>query len=113
VLEQLFNNPELDFNLETLAQFMDKYRAKWIVAKLGGSLMDQPEAVKHILSDVAKLVNMGSYPLIVNGGGKDIDRELVKHNIITIFTNKNDIVSFMPTLFTKLDSKSSMADKNI
>jgi acetylglutamate kinase len=51
-----------------------RFRGKKTVIKLGGSLMDQPEALHHLLLDVIFMESVGMFPIIVHGGGKAINR---------------------------------------
>ncbi len=58
-----------------------QFRGKTTVIKLGGSLMDDLEALRHILLDVIFMETVGMHPVIVHGGGKAINRELANEGI--------------------------------
>ncbi len=53
-----------------------KFRDKVTVIKLGGSLLDTPDALRHILIDIVFMETVGMRPVIVHGGGAAISREL-------------------------------------
>lgn len=51
-----------------IRQFRDRY----IVIKLGGSALENPEAVRAVLTDVIFMETVGMRPVLVHGGGKAI-----------------------------------------
>lgn len=53
-----------------------RFRDKVTVIKLGGSLLDEEDALRHILLDVVFMETVGMRPVIVHGGGAAISREL-------------------------------------
>lgn len=55
-----------------IRQFRDKY----VVIKLGGSSLEDPEAVTSFLTDVLFLSSVGMRPVLIHGGGKDISRAM-------------------------------------
>lgn len=48
------------------------FRGKCVVIKVGGSIMDQPEALRGLMHDIAFLAAVGMRPVVVHGGGKAI-----------------------------------------
>ncbi len=58
-----------------------RFRGKTTVIKLGGSLLDDEEALMHILLDVIFMESVGMKPVIVHGGGKAINRALAQAGI--------------------------------
>jgi acetylglutamate kinase len=52
--------------------YIRTYYGKIIVIKLGGSVMDDPEAERTLLHDIVFLSYVGMRPIIVHGGGKEI-----------------------------------------
>ncbi|QDT13531.1 acetylglutamate kinase [Planctomycetes bacterium K23_9] len=58
-----------------------KFRGKTTVIKLGGSIVDNEEALMHILLDVIFMESVGMKPVLVHGGGKAINRALAEANI--------------------------------
>lgn len=64
-----------DVLIEALG-WIRKFRDKVTVIKLGGSLLDSPDALRHILIDIVFMETVGMRPVIVHGGGAAISREL-------------------------------------
>lgn len=52
--------------------YVRNYYGKIVVIKLGGSVMDNPEAEREILRDIVFMNYVGMQPIIVHGGGKEI-----------------------------------------
>lgn len=53
-------------------EYIRKFRGKRVVVKLGGSVLDDAELGKQLLTDVAFMATVGMRPVIVHGGGKAI-----------------------------------------
>lgn len=53
--------------------YIHKYYGKTIVIKLGGSVMDDPEAERALLNDIVFMNYVGMQPIVVHGGGKEIN----------------------------------------
>jgi len=58
-----------------------RFRGKTVVIKLGGSLVDDQNALMHILLDVIFMESVGMKPVLVHGGGKAINRALAEAGI--------------------------------
>src|SRR5438105_774232 len=58
--------------------YIRKFRDKLTVIKLGGSAMEDPEALKATLQDVVFMETVGMRPVLVHGGGKPIDRAMAE-----------------------------------
>ncbi|MFK8112619.1 MAG: acetylglutamate kinase, partial [Rubripirellula sp.] len=58
-----------------------RFRGKTTVIKLGGSVVDDEEALMHILLDVIFMESVGMKPVLVHGGGKAITRALKEAGI--------------------------------
>lgn len=56
--------------------YIRSFRDKITVIKLGGSAMEDPEAVTATLQDVVFMETVGMRPVLVHGGGKAIDRAM-------------------------------------
>ncbi len=56
--------------------YIRKFRDKLTVIKLGGSAMEDPEALTATLQDVVFMETVGMRPVLVHGGGKPIDRAM-------------------------------------
>lgn len=53
--------------------YVQKYYGKIVVIKLGGSVMDDREAERQLLQDIVFMNYVGMQPIIVHGGGKEIN----------------------------------------
>ena len=53
-----------------------KFRGKTTVIKLGGSLLEDQDAMRHLLLDVIFMETVGMKPVIVHGGGPRINRAM-------------------------------------
>ena len=62
-----------------------RFRGKTIVIKLGGSVVDDADALRHILLDVIFMETVGLRPVVIHGGGKAINRGLAEENITPQF----------------------------
>jgi acetylglutamate kinase len=58
-----------------------RFRDKVTVIKLGGSVMEQPAALDHVLLDVVFMESVGMHPVIVHGGGAAISRAMSKAGV--------------------------------
>ncbi|MBI3320889.1 MAG: acetylglutamate kinase [Candidatus Omnitrophica bacterium] len=56
--------------------YLQAFRGKIIVAKYGGSAIDNPAAMRGILQDLVFLSAVGIRPVLVHGGGPMITRKL-------------------------------------
>ncbi|HQR05476.1 MAG TPA: acetylglutamate kinase [Gemmatales bacterium] len=61
--------------------YIQSFRDKITVIKLGGSAMEDPEAVAATLQDVVFMETVGMRPVLVHGGGKAIDRAMKNSGI--------------------------------
>ena len=52
--------------------YIQRFRGKIVVVKMGGSIMDDAKALDDMLTDVVFMSTVGMYPVIVHGGGKAI-----------------------------------------
>ena len=58
-----------------------EFRDKVTVIKLGGSVMEDPEALRHLLVDIVFMETVGMRPIVVHGGGAAISRAMAEANI--------------------------------
>jgi acetylglutamate kinase len=64
-----------DVLIEALS-YIRTFRDKLTVIKLGGSAMEDADALRATLQDVAFMETVGLRPVLVHGGGKPIDRAM-------------------------------------
>ena len=69
-----------DVLIEALA-WIRRFRGKHVVIKLGGSALEERDAVRSFLTDVIFLQSVGLRPILVHGGGKDIDKAMAAAGI--------------------------------
>jgi len=73
-----------DILIEALP-YIQAFRNKVIVAKYGGSAIDDASAMRGILQDLVFLSSVGIRPVLVHGGGPMITRKLAAHGRKTHF----------------------------
>lgn len=61
--------------------WIQRFKGRYVVIKLGGSTLDQPEAVNSLLTDVVFMAAVGMRPVIVHGGGKAISSAMTEAGI--------------------------------
>lgn len=57
-------------------QYIQTFKGETFVIKVGGSIMDDPEALESLLVDVCFLDAVGVHPVLVHGGGKGITKAM-------------------------------------
>lgn len=67
--------------------YIQKFAGDTVVIKYGGSAMTNEVIKQSVLKDIAVLKSVGIKPVIVHGGGKDINTWLNKVNIESEFKN--------------------------
>ncbi len=58
-----------------------QFRGKTTVIKLGGSLLDDRDALQHLLLDIIFMESVGMKPVLVHGGGAAISRSMEEAKI--------------------------------
>jgi acetylglutamate kinase len=58
-----------------------QFRDKITVIKLGGSVMEDPESLRHLLVDIVFMETVGMRPIVVHGGGAAISRAMEEAKI--------------------------------
>ncbi|MCX5750320.1 MAG: acetylglutamate kinase [Candidatus Saganbacteria bacterium] len=61
--------------------YLLKFHGKVIVIKYGGSVLEDEELRQALLRDVVLLKYLGMHPVLVHGGGKDINKSLKRKGI--------------------------------
>ncbi len=64
-----------DVLIEALG-WIRKFRDRIIVIKLGGSVMEDANALRHLLVDIVFMETVGMRPVVVHGGGAAISRAM-------------------------------------
>lgn len=64
-----------------------RFRGKTTVIKLGGSLLEDLDAIRHLLVDVIFMETVGMRPVIVHGGGPSINRAMDEAKITPQWIN--------------------------
>ncbi len=58
--------------------YIRKFAGHTVVVKVGGSIMDQPDALARLIGDVCFMKAVGMRPIIVHGGGKSITNAMTE-----------------------------------
>ncbi len=69
-----------DVLIEALG-YIRKFHGRFTVIKLGGSVMEDPEALRSLLVDVVFMQTVGMRPVLVHGGGKAINAEMSRSGL--------------------------------
>lgn len=62
-----------------------RFRGKYVVIKLGGSALEETEAVRSLLTDVIFMEAVGMKPILIHGGGKAINQAMKTSGITPRF----------------------------
>jgi len=84
------NQNEIIKKAEVLTEalpYFSKYVNKTVIIKYGGNAMGDESVLKTILQDVAALKMVGVNPILIHGGGPEINAMLDKLNIKSEFKN--------------------------
>ncbi|MBQ7722142.1 MAG: acetylglutamate kinase [Kiritimatiellae bacterium] len=65
--------------------YIQDFRGETVVVKLGGSVMEDPQALESLLADIAFMSTVGMKIVLVHGGGKAISRALDKAGVKSEF----------------------------
>lgn len=77
--------------------WIQRFRGRYVVIKLGGSTLDDAAAVDSLLVDVVFMAAVGMRPVIVHGGGKAISAAMAAAGIQPRFVNGRRYTD-LPTL---------------
>ncbi|MBI3034945.1 acetylglutamate kinase, partial [Candidatus Woesearchaeota archaeon] len=97
--------------------YIQKYNGKIIVIKYGGHSMDSTAVKKSILEDVALLKLLGMSPVVLHGGGPEIDKKMKKNGIKPKFlqglrvTDKKSIL-IIKSVYKRINSEILSIIKN-
>jgi acetylglutamate kinase len=62
--------------------YIQRFHDKIVVVKVGGSIMDDEEALAAVLNDVVFMNYVGMQPILVHGGGKAINEAMEKAGLV-------------------------------
>ncbi len=62
--------------------YIQRFHDKIVVVKVGGSIMDDEEALSQILNDIVFMNYVGMQPVLVHGGGKAINDAMSKAGLV-------------------------------
>ena len=91
--------------------YIQRFNRRIVVVKYGGSAMVDEELKKHVIQDVTLLKLVGFKPIIVHGGGKEINKEtLLGEDCDYMFYNcpKLTTVNLASFDYSRLSSSVSM-----
>ncbi|MBQ1336680.1 MAG: acetylglutamate kinase, partial [Thermoguttaceae bacterium] len=57
-------------------KWIREHRGKITVVKLGGSLMEDEDAMMHLITDLVFMETVGMKPVVVHGGGAAISQAM-------------------------------------
>ena len=69
-----------DVLIEALG-YIRKFHGRYTVIKLGGSVMEDPEALRALLVDIVFMQTVGLRPVVVHGGGKAINAAMAQSGL--------------------------------
>ena len=84
--------------------YIQKFSGKIVVIKYGGSAMKENKLRQNFARDIALMRQIGIFPVLVHGGGPQIEKNLKKSNIKSVFidglrkTDENSIKIIVKTL---------------
>lgn len=67
--------------------YLQAFRGKTFLIKMGGSAMEDPELVAQVMRDIVFLEVAGINPIVVHGGGKAISAAMEKTGLAATFVN--------------------------
>ena len=65
--------------------WIQQFRDRYVVVKLGGSSLEEPDNVRRCLGDVVFMAAVGMRPILVHGGGNSISRAMEHAGIVPRF----------------------------
>lgn len=74
--------PDRGPDVAEAAQYIEAFRDRLVVVKLGGELLDGGPVLERILPQIVILMRCGLRPLIVHGGGKQVDAECKRRGLV-------------------------------
>jgi len=62
--------------------YIQRFHNKVVVVKVGGSIMDNEDALTNLLIDIVFMNHVGMQPVLVHGGGKAINDAMTKSGLV-------------------------------
>ncbi len=62
--------------------YIQRFHNKVVVVKVGGSIMDDEDALTNLLIDIVFMNHVGLQPVLVHGGGKAINEAMQKSGLV-------------------------------
>ena len=84
--------------------YIQKFSGKIVVIKYGGSAMKENKLRQNFARDIALMRQIGIFPVLIHGGGPQIEENLKKSNLKSVFidglrkTDENSIKIIVKTL---------------
>ena len=66
-------------------KWIREHRGKITVVKLGGSLMEDEDAMMHLITDLVFMETIGMKPVVVHGGGAAISQAMTEAGVVPHF----------------------------
>ncbi|MBQ1864820.1 MAG: acetylglutamate kinase [Thermoguttaceae bacterium] len=66
-------------------KWIREHRGKITVVKLGGSLMEDEDAMMHLITDLVFMETVGMKPVVVHGGGAAISQAMTEAGVVPHF----------------------------
>lgn len=67
--------------------YLKRFHHQFMVVKVGGEAVEQPEVLDRLLTDLVFLEQVGVSPILVHGGGKSISRAMEQAGLVPNFHN--------------------------
>ena len=65
--------------------YLKRFHDRFLVVKIGGEAIEQPEVLDPLLTDLVFLEQVGISPILVHGGGKSISRAMEAAGLVPAF----------------------------
>jgi len=86
--------------------YIKKFKNKIVVIKFGGNIVSE---IEYVIEDIVLLKHIGIKPVVVHGGGPEIDKELKKAKITPKFINglrytDDTVIKIVEKVFSKINN---------
>jgi len=73
--------------------YIRSFRRKFVVVKMGGSAMDDPDVLERFVKDVVFMEQVGMWPVLVHGGGPRISAEMKRAGVEPVFVEGHRVTT--------------------